>query len=251
MLLRSHISYNPDLAKKRWVAYFDLLGIKSLFKTKNHLSIFVLLASAIEESKNQINRVKSIGNVDYVDYVWFSDTFIIYTDDDSKESFQVIDSILRWFIYFLIIKGDGIPVRGAISCDEFYIDRENNLFFGGALIEAYEYGEAQDWIGFLLCPSADKRLKDLDVPPVKTFRDYVYTDIPIKKDLSNLNNNLPALIIGRWMKINNQNPIIEKLSKMKERITDENIRSKYDRTIEFIKNPQKLTTNKQGESIKL
>lgn len=89
------------------------------------------------------------------------------------------------------------------------------------------------------------------MPPVKTFRDYVYTDIPIKKDLNNLNNNLPALIIGRWIKINNQNPIIEKLSKMKEGITDENIRSKYDRTIEFIKNPQKLTTNEQGKSIKL
>ena len=244
MSLRNHISYNPDLAKKRWVAYFDLLGIKSLFKTKNHLSIFVILASAIEESKNQINRVKSIGSAEYI---WFSDTFIIYTDDDSKESFQVIDSILRWFIYFLIIKGDGIPVRGAISCDEFYIDRENNLFFGGALIEAYEYGEAQDWIGFLLCPSAEERLEYLEVPPVKTFRDYAYTNIPIKKGFcSNLNNNLPALIIGRWVKINNKNPIIEKLSKMKERIADENIRSKYDRTIEFIKNPQKLTAKQTG-----
>ena len=231
MSLRNHISYNPDLAKKRWVAYFDLLGIKSLFKTKNHLSIFVILASAIEESKNQINRVKSIGSAEYI---WFSDTFIIYTDDDSKGSFQIIDSILRWFLYFLIIKGDGIPVRGAISCDEFYIDRKNNLFFGGALIEAYEYGEAQDWIGFLLCPSAEERLKYLEVPPAKTFRDYAYTDIPLKKELSNLNNNLPALIIGKWMKVNNQNPIIEKLSQMKGRIADENIRSKYDRTIEFI-----------------
>jgi hypothetical protein len=144
----NHIHYNPELVSKRWVGYFDLLGVKQLFETKDHVSIFVAMSSAIEKFKERTKAWENIG------FVWFSDTFIVYTIDDTVESFGAIDNISRWFIYFLIT--GGIPVRGAISCDTFYADQDNNLFFGEALIEAYQYGEAQDWIGFILCPSAEK-----------------------------------------------------------------------------------------------
>lgn len=221
----NHIHYNSDLASNRWVGYFDLLGVKQLFKTKNHISIFVAISSAIEKFKERATAWENVG------YAWFSDTFVVYTIDDSAESFGAIDNISRWFFYFLIT-GD-IPVRGAISCDSFYADRDNQLFFGEALIEAYEYGEAQDWIGLLLCPSAEERLKHLGLPAERRL-DYAYADIPFNKRTNNLRQNLPACILGNWVSINNQNPIIEKLSQMKERIANENIRSKYDRAIEFI-----------------
>jgi hypothetical protein len=224
--MRNDIHYNSDLAPNRWVGYFDLLGVKQLIKTENHISIFVAISSAMEKFKERVTAWENVG------YAWFSDTFIVYTDDDSAGSFRAIDNISLWFLYFLI--DDDIPVRGAISCGAFYADRENDLFFGKALIEAYEYGEAQDWIGFLLCPSAEERLKHLGLP-VERCRNYAYTDIPFNKRSSNLSQNLPACIIGNWVSDNNQNPIIEKLSQMKERIVDENIRSKYDRAIEFLK----------------
>lgn len=224
--MSNDIRYNSDLASKRWVGYFDLLGVKQLYKTKNHISIFVAISSAIEKFKE---RATAWGNVGYA---WFSDTFIVYTDDDSTESFSAIDNISRCFFYFLITAD--IPVRGAISCDAFYADRENDLFFGEALIEAYEYGEAQDWIGFLLCPSAEERLKHLVPLPDEWRLNYAYADIPFKKQQSNLNQNLSACILGNWVSHNNQNPIIERLSRMKERIVNKDIRSKYDRAIEFI-----------------
>ena len=227
--MSNDIRYNSDLASKRWVGYFDLLGVKQLYKTNNHISIFVAISSTIEKFKE---RAEAWGNVGYA---WFSDTFIVYTDDDSTESFSAIDNISRWFFYFLITAD--IPVRGAISCDVFYADRENNLFFGEALIEAYEYGEAQDWIGLLLCPSAEERLEHLGLPAERRLN-YAYSDIPFqkrpKKRPSNLKKNLPVCILGNWVSHNNQNPIIERLSQMKERIVDENKRSKYDRAIEFI-----------------
>ncbi len=231
--MSNDIRYNSDLASKRWVGYFDLLGVKKLYETKNPISIFVAISSAIEKFKEKAEAWKNVG------YAWFSDTFIVYTDDDSAESFGAIDYISRWFLYFLIT-GD-IPVRGAISCGTFYADRENDLFFGEALIEAHEYGEAQDWIGFLLCPSAEERLKHLGLPAERRLN-YAYADIPFKKQLSNLNQNLPACIIGNWVGHNNQNPIIERLSQMKERIVDANIRSKYDRAIAFIKKKRFLSS---------
>ena len=223
--MRNDIYYNSDLLVKRWVGYFDLLGMKQLYKTKNHISIFVAISNAIERFKDRTSAWENVG------YAWFSDTFIVYTVDDSAESFLAIDNISSWFFYFLIT-GD-IPIRGAISCDAFYADIENNLFFGDALIEAYEHGEAQDWIGFLLCPSAEERLEQLGLS-AKRRLNYAYADIPYNKWSSNLDQNLPACILGNWVLVNNQNPIIERLSKMKERIDDENIRSKYDRAIKFI-----------------
>jgi hypothetical protein len=241
----NEIQFNPNLQKKRWVGYFDLLGIKSLFKPENQLPLikslaesptfknkknyfapFSAISTAIEETKRRVGAWKN------VKYIWFSDTFIVYTDYAGKGSFCAINNISRWFVYNLIIKGDGIPIRGAISCDDFYVDRKNKLFFGEALIEAYKYGEAQDWIGFILCPSAEEQFKHLGMK-AENFTDYAYTYIPLKKGQSNLDSVHNKKLLAFVMKNFGYIPIIKKLKQMRERIDDKNIRSKYDRTIEF------------------
>jgi hypothetical protein len=83
------IRYNPDLASKRWVGYFDLLGMKQLYRSRNHISIFVALSNAIEKFKDRAAAWTNVG------YAWFSDTFIVYAKDDSVESFGAIDNISR------------------------------------------------------------------------------------------------------------------------------------------------------------
>ena len=178
--MSNSISYDSGFLKKRWVGYFDLLGVKKLLEQGNPISVFVAYHNAVE--KLEVSGVNGWENID--GYAWFSDTFIVYTKDDTAESFHAIDTVLEWFIYFLITSNT--PARGAISCDDFYADKTNNLFFGAALIEAYKYGEDQDWIGLILCPSADKELKHLAQVP----RNYKKEDIPFKK----LKENLPALI---------------------------------------------------------
>lgn len=209
----NRINYDPEFVLKRWVGYFDLLGIKQLNKTKNYTSIFVAISDAIEKFKERTTAWNNVG------YAWFSDTFVVYSNDDTIESFDAIDNISRWFFYSLITAN--MPVRGAVSCDSFYADSDNGLFFGEALIEAYEYGEAQDWIGFLLCPSAEERLKQLG-PPAERRLNYAYADIPFNKRTDTLRRNLPACILGNW--VSSGNTIIDKLVQMKERITDQSIR---------------------------
>jgi hypothetical protein len=230
------IRYDPTLALKRWVGYFDLLGMKDLYKSGTHISIFVALSNAIEKFQDRVTAWPNVG------YVWFSDTFVVYTGDDSAESFGAIDSISEWFCYFLIWAN--IPVRGAISCDVLYADREYDLFFGEGLVEAYEYGEAQDWIGLVLCPSATERLKHLGLPPEERLY-YTYAEIPFSKRPKELVRKLPACIIGNWVgkSPNDQNPIIEKLNQMKERVIDEVIRSKYDRTIKFLNDNKRFVVS--------
>lgn len=58
-----------------------------------------------------------------------------------------------------------IPVRGAISFGKLYSHLGKNIFIGEALIDAYRYGEGQDWLGFLLTPSAVKQMAAVGLPP--------------------------------------------------------------------------------------
>lgn len=103
------------------------------------------------------------------------------------------------------------------------------------MIEAYEYGEAQNWIGFILCPSAEKQLKTLGLPAQRRFN-YVYTNIPFNKRASELIPNLPACIIGQWV---SNNPCIVSLIRMRDRATDGRIIQKYENTIQFIESNQR------------
>lgn len=143
MSAQIEIWYNPANDSHRWLGYFDLLGTRALIKSRAHFYVFTVYATAIEEAR------KTLACQPTVSSVWFSDTFLIYTSDDSAQNFAFIDQVSRWFVYFLLTTAS-IPVRGAISCGDFYADRSSNVYFGPALVEAYEYGEAQDWIGFLL-----------------------------------------------------------------------------------------------------
>lgn len=219
------INYNSDYALNCWVGFLDLLGMKRLSKSEDHIPYFVALSQAIEQFRD---RVKAWDND--VGYAWFSDSFLVYSNDDSKASFLAIDSICRWFSYFLIT--GNIPVRGAISCGQLYSDRKNNLFFGKALTEAYEYGEAQDWIGLILTPSATDHLEQLKLS-AKKLNSYAFTEIPYNKKLGSLTKNLPACIIGNWT---GPNRCVDSLNNMLGQITEDKIKKKYERTLIFMQN---------------
>jgi len=46
---------------------------------------------------------------------------------------------------------------------ELYTQKKKNIFLGRALIDAYEYGEKQNWLGFILTPKVYERLKNTDL----------------------------------------------------------------------------------------
>lgn len=231
--IMDQIKYNPNYYTKRWVGYFDLLGTKTLVNSQHHVSIFSIYCKAIEEVK------KRNATLPCIEHAWFSDTFILYTDDESLSSFAELDHISRWFFYFLI---EGrIPARGAISFGEFYADKENSLFFGKALIEAYEYGEAQEWIGFLLCPSAETVLKKIGFFTGNSSP-YAFANIPYKKRKETLNDRLPACILGSWIEMNKQNPSLKSLYEMRAQLSDEKIIRKYDNAIVFIEKHKRTVT---------
>ncbi len=221
------IQFRPNLLNvRRWIAYFDLLGIRRLLDEGKEAQVFHAYQEAIERCQT--------GSVE-LRQAWLSDTFLIVAPDDSAGSFNSIDRACRYFLYFLIQAR--IPLRGAISCDRLYADFDARVIFGSALIEAYEYGEGQDWLGFLVCPSALRRLDALDHPLNHYYSNW---QIPWKRRPFNAPDTLPACMIGN--EVHPTNTCVPKLREMMEHKDVrkiEDIRKKYERTLAFLEaNPR-------------
>jgi hypothetical protein len=209
----------------RWLAYFDLLGTRALIKDDRENRVFDALWAANQEFKNHSHWAPTL------QHAWLSDTFLLIAPDDSDESFERLEYMSRLFAGSLL--GYQIPLRGAISCDRFFADFQANMFFGRALVEAYEYGEGQDWIGLLLCPSATSRLAgSADFHRVSHY--YRLAEVPWKRQPSGAPMQLSACVLGSWVHRNNQNALIEPLESMLSRCTDDHARIKYVRTLAFL-----------------
>jgi hypothetical protein len=220
--MEAYIQVDPTNQTRRWVSYLDLLGFSELVRTTTWVYIFSYYTHAVEYCAKE----RGFGPVEKT---WFSDTFLLYSPDDSASSFATIEATTRWFVYFLV--SAGIPIRGAMSCGDFYADRQNNVFFGKALVEAYCYGENQNWIGFVLSPSCVERMADIGLPADQRLN-YAYWNIPYKRSHEGLPESLPAYILGGSDE--SRNACLDELRKMKERLKDKDYIVKYENAIRFI-----------------
>src|SRR5688572_2585448 len=95
--MNNRFEYNPGYDRSRWVAYFDLLGTSQLIRSGDHFKVFSVYERAAREVTHWNSRLPQIK------HAWFSDTFLIYSDDDAASDFVAVDVISRWFVHFLIL----------------------------------------------------------------------------------------------------------------------------------------------------
>jgi hypothetical protein len=246
--------------KVRWLSCFDLLGFKKLINASDLMSVFFRYEKVMRALHST-----AVGKP-YIALAWFSDTFLIYAPDATCAGFFAVDSASHWFTTNLILRE--IPVRGAMSCDELYLDRSSQTYLGKGLVEAYEYGDGQDWIGFVLCPSASRRLSDLglspDEQPLQDVRPspsrvrsqvrvlsrdeqlrlsvrerYVRWPVCFKSEDKNEDKPreefLHARKLGSILGCEDDKHLVRALERMLSRETEPFITTKYTRTIEFLK----------------
>lgn len=209
---------------KRWFCYLDLLGFTELVKSTDINHVLEIYEEALE----QIKRSEDEKSVHGISFSWFSDTFIIYSKFGTAKEFSLVEQAGRLFFQGLILKQ--IPVRGAITFGELYTQQERNVFIGPALIDAYRYGEGQNWLGFLLTPAAVEQMDrvGLSIQNRPFYRKVTGSKI-LKCGLDG-----PAYAYA----FNNgggqgRNPFISALTSMKNQV-DLEYSIKYIRTIEFI-----------------
>jgi hypothetical protein len=230
--------FKTECVAMRWVAVFDLLGTTQLLHDDSEWQVHDALARAIERARRDCK-----GDTSLVRPAWFSDTFILFTPDDSMQSYAMLDTIATNFFLGLIL--DHIPARGALACGRAYIDLEESVIFGRGLVEAYRFGDAQDWIGFIVCPSAVALLSPHGLP---SGLDYVQSDVPwsANRRPAGAPPQLPVFVIGRSGSLNGENPFIGNLHRMSSEAAAGPQRAKYDRTLAFIEQHDTLIVPTDG-----
>lgn len=218
--------YDPDKITTRWIGYFDLLGTSQLILSGKIFEVFNTYQSVLDRLNSWKKRHANVS------HAWFSDTFIVYTEDNSGESFAAIEMVCRWLMFSLV--RNKIPVRGSLACGQFYADGANSLYFGEALLEAYQLSENQDWIGMLLCRSSVEQLSELGLP-VEERLHYVKYAIPFKQAPDIPLSSIAACIFGNCMKLSDgSSALLKPLKEMMVSQSNRNIIAKYERTIAFL-----------------
>ena len=214
-----------------WIAYFDLLGFKKLVhQHKEYINSFAetIYDDILVEITKRSNRISGSLN-EKVDYAWFSDSFILFTEDDTYASYSSIELVLQE-VFQKMMFGKHM-LRAALSVGEFYANKERSTYIGPALIKAYEYAEKQIWIGLVLTPEAHKKLSG----PGYAINTIGYSEyqVPIKPEVTK-REKLFALNIDRWRRY-----VIEsqKSAKSDEDYKDK-IKMTYENTLKFIDHPK-------------
>ncbi len=209
----------------RWFCYLDLLGFRALVGRKDIQQVLPLYEQALVDLKKAVKTRETHGIL----HSWFSDTFIIYSKRGRAEDFSQIEQAGRFFFRELI--AHGIPVRGALTYGKLYSQQERNIFIGPALIDGYQYGEGQDWLGFLLTPAAIGRMGELGLPASERLNYRIVEDVGVVNE--NLSGPVYAFCFGDG-KVQGKNRYLASLEEMRSRAGPE-YSAKYDRTISFLK----------------
>ena len=218
--------FDPQHDRVRWVAYFDLLGMRERIRQGDHLGVFEAYQQVIEYLESRRQSHARVG------FTWFSDTFVLTTVDDSGPSFSELEQVARLFMYFMLRAH--LPLRGAMAHGSMYCDHRARILIGQAMVEAHDYGESQDWIGLLICPSAEAAMDRLGLAVAERL-DYAHWQPVWKagKTPSGAPARVGACLLGRIIDGRSNSDLIETLRGMALRCPARD-RPKYERAIQFV-----------------
>jgi hypothetical protein len=200
---------NIVIDSNRWVACFDILGFKELLKRyKNNL--FALAhgeyKDVLKAAERQVSEWK-----DRVFAAWFSDTFLLYTPDDSRESFEALRNGIALFTEKLL--AENIPVRGSLTVGEFYSDPSERIFIGDAVVTAYQYAEKLRWIGAVLTPEGRTKVEG-SYPQALENTIFVEYEVPVKSESGDGYEWLMAVRLNSGSTVNGRNVALQTIEDM-------------------------------------
>ena len=175
------------MSENRMVAVCDILGYSNLVREHSlqelidyHLgNILNVIKSSIPVMERNITSPTQLEllRTGMVGHVAFSDTVIIYSLNDDRDGRKnVLDAVYR--LLCIPMNTPYYRYRVGISYGEMYVDRDEGIYIGKALIEAHDLEVLQEWSGAALSESATNMFKDY-FPENSMLVDY---DVPIKKD---------------------------------------------------------------------
>jgi hypothetical protein len=139
---------------KSFVALFDILGFSELVRKeelKRVLNAYVGIRAELSAMKRHLNALL---DTKAITHQLFSDTFLIYSNGVSDESFTALLAMCN-ALFRSSIK-HGLSIRGSITVGDLMIS--GRAVIGKPIVEAHKQEGLQDWLG---CKLTNKCIKEI------------------------------------------------------------------------------------------
>lgn len=140
------------------MVFLDILGFKSIMDNINNTDELgdqmshILQTSILSAMKGDSVYVENNPSLDVSDIIkvyQFSDSIIIYTEDDDSETLYKLIKILNLLLAQSLIRG--FPLRGALTSGDLFVN--GSIIVGEPLVRAYQIESRQEWSGLIVdCP---------------------------------------------------------------------------------------------------
>jgi len=164
-----------NFVKKKWeetanryIAFIDIMGFSNYVYRNEHELVkkrmlkFENIVSGTENAAR--TAAKSIEGLDEgIRTLVFSDSVLVLSTDSSKASLESI--IIACQLLVANCLESGIAIKGAISYGKLTADFNKSLFFGKALIDAYQLEEQLSFYGIVIDHKVQKKYRTLNIEP--------------------------------------------------------------------------------------
>ena len=147
-------SKRSNFTKERFVAFLDIMGFKDRVARNDHDAVL----NELEIFQSNISQYVSFHRDADIQIALFSDSILIYSQDDTIESLHALADITSHIMMYAIQQENPIPLKGAIAAGRMTCNQTKQLYFGQALIDAYLLEENIKYYGVLVHHSAEKYL---------------------------------------------------------------------------------------------
>jgi hypothetical protein len=148
------MNHQTNLGDGRYLLYLDILGFSELVRTKGKDEVLATITEALDSFGRWEELNRSFQTI------YFSDTFLFYQESKGYGSWAFLDVYAIGGLILTRLLAKGIPARGVIAFGDFDVHQDvagkHQVYFGMALIEAYEAEKKEAWLGISIQPSAWK-----------------------------------------------------------------------------------------------
>lgn len=164
---------------ERYIAFFDIMGFKDYIYRNSHSIVEArmnTLFSIIKSVEYQLESLTPMHDIDddIILMTTFSDSIMLVSKDSSRESFIFMTYCAQQLLNKSI--SSGIPMKGAIAFGTQTADFEKSMFYGKALIDAYQLQEDLQLYSCLIHHTAEKEEYLNHISP-----QYLQLKVPTKK----------------------------------------------------------------------
>lgn len=152
-----------DITKNRFVAVLDILGFKDMVLSTDHEILYHRIQELLDVTKMNDDLIQRMKCKEHKPtYFNFSDSFFVFSSDDSAESFDVFINFTQ--ALFMNAIGLSFMIKGAIGFGKVSINENKRIFFGKPIIDAFLLQEDVKYLGIVFHHLAENQLRQIGSP---------------------------------------------------------------------------------------